>query len=70
MIDQQGRITESFQIGDIERLDNITGGFLNETGFDIQDVQSAADYVNQTITEVFTPSYELPTIPSFANSTN
>ena len=65
MIDAQGGITENFLPGDYERLNNITDGFLNETGIDFQDIQAAADYANQTISEVFTPTTE-----SIANSTN
>ncbi len=49
MIDAQGGITETFLPGDYERLNNITDGFLNETGIDFQDIQAVVDYTNQTI---------------------
>ena len=48
MIDEQ--VDESFYVGDIERVDNVGYGYMNETVF---DTPPANDYANQT--EEFIP---------------
>ena len=48
MIDRQ--VDDSFYVGDIERVDSVNYGYINETVFDIPP---ANDYANQT--EEFIP---------------